>query len=67
MTARDPAAAAADADAVLIVTEWPEYRALDWPAIAAAMRGNLVYDTRGVADPAGVAGAGLRLERLGRR
>jgi UDPglucose 6-dehydrogenase len=66
LTAPDPAAAAADADAVLIVTEWPEYRALDWPAIAAAMRGNLVYDTRGVADPAGVAGAGLRLERLGR-
>jgi len=30
------------------------------------MRGDLVYDTRGIADPADVADAGLRLERLGR-
>jgi UDPglucose 6-dehydrogenase len=61
-----PVAAAAGADALLIATEWPEYRSLDWAEIAAAMRGDLVYDTRGVADPADVAGAGLRLERLGR-
>ncbi len=66
VTAPDPAAAAADADAVLIVTEWPEYGALDWAPVAAAMRGDLVYDTRGIADPERVASAGLRLERLGR-
>jgi hypothetical protein len=30
------------------------------------MRGDLVYDTRGIADPERVASAGLRLERLGR-
>jgi UDPglucose 6-dehydrogenase len=61
-----PAAAAAGADALLIATEWPEYRSLDWTEIAAGMRGDLVYDTRGVAEPADVAAAGLRLERLGR-
>ena len=64
--APSPVAAAAGADALLIATEWPEYESLDWTEIAAAMRGDLVYDTRGVADPAEVTGAGLRLERLGR-
>jgi UDPglucose 6-dehydrogenase len=61
-----PLDAAAGADAVLVVTEWPEYADLDWQAIAGEMRGDLVYDTRDVADPAAVAAAGLRLERLGR-
>ena len=64
--AETPAEAALGADAVLIATEWPEYQTLDWKAIAAAMRGDLVYDTRAIADPDAVRGAGLRLERLGR-
>ncbi|HUG29727.1 MAG TPA: nucleotide sugar dehydrogenase [Candidatus Limnocylindria bacterium] len=62
-----PAEAAAGADAIMIATEWPEYGSLDWAAIAAVMRGTVVYDTRGIADPAAVAAAGLTLERLGRR
>ena len=64
--ASSPAAAAAGADAVLVVTEWVEYASLDWNAIAAAMRGKVVYDTRNVVDGSAVVGAGLRLERLGR-
>jgi len=64
--AASPEAAAAEADAVLVVTEWPEYAKLDWSGIAAAMRGDVVYDTRGVVDAAAVTAAGLRLERLGR-
>jgi UDPglucose 6-dehydrogenase len=67
MLADSPLAAAGDADAVLIATEWPDYRSLDWAAMAAAMRGDLVYDTRAIADPEAVRAAGLRLERLGRR
>ena len=58
--------AAADADAVLVATEWPEYRSLDWKQIAAAMRGSVVFDTRAVVDALAVVGAGLQLERLGR-
>ena len=38
------------AEAVVVVTEWAEYGAIDWVAAAAAMRGTLVYDTRGVVD-----------------
>jgi UDPglucose 6-dehydrogenase len=63
----DPVSAASDADAVLIATEWPEYRSLDWVPVAAAMRGSVVFDTRTVADAAAVAAAGLRLATLGRR
>ncbi len=55
-----------DADAVVVATEWPDYRAIDWVAGAAAMRGTLVYDTRGVVDAEAARAAGLRLERLGR-
>jgi UDPglucose 6-dehydrogenase len=54
-------------DAVLVATEWPEFGALDWTAIGARMRGDVVYDTRAIVDPAAVRGAGLRLERLGHR
>ena len=64
--ADSPAAAAADADAVLVVTEWPEYGALDWGAIGGGMRGDLVFDTRRVIDVAAAKAAGLRVTVLGR-
>jgi UDPglucose 6-dehydrogenase len=64
--AADPVAAAAGADAIVIATEWRDYAALDWEPIRAAMRGDLVFDTRSIADPAAVRAAGLRLVRLGR-
>lgn len=64
--AADPLAAAREADAALVVTEWPDYRTIDWRAMAEAMRGDLVYDTRAIVDPDAVRAAGLRLERLGR-
>jgi len=65
-TAVDLGAAVTGADAIVIATEWPEYRTLDWRLIATAMRGDLVFDTRSVADPSAVAAAGLRLVALGR-
>lgn len=61
-----PLGALQDADAVVVATEWADYRAIDWVAGAAAMRGTLVYDTRGVVDVEAARAAGLRLERLGR-
>ena len=33
--AADPLAAAQGADAVLLLTEWQQFRQLDWPALAA--------------------------------
>ena len=39
------------ADAVVLVTEWDEFAALDWAEVAAAMRGNVVIDGRNALDP----------------
>jgi UDPglucose 6-dehydrogenase len=58
--------AVTDADAVVLVTEWPEFLGLDWSAVAAAMRGSLVIDGRNALDPAAVRAAGLAYEGVGR-
>jgi UDPglucose 6-dehydrogenase len=60
------AEAMADADAVVVGTEWSEYGQVDWAAAAASMPGRLIYDTRGVVDLAAAAAAGFLVERLGR-
>ena len=54
------------ADAVVIATEWPLFATLDWGALAPRLRGDLVYDARGIADAERVRAAGLRYEALGR-
>ena len=58
--------AARGADAVLILTEWQEYRNLDWGAIAAVMRQPAwLFDARAVADAAAARAAGLSVWRVG--
>jgi hypothetical protein len=54
------------ADAVVLVTEWPEFGELDFGGVAAAMRGRLVVDGRNFLDPDIVAAAGLDYEGVGR-
>jgi UDPglucose 6-dehydrogenase len=56
----------AGADAVVLATEWNEFRALDFTRCAAAMRGNVLIDGRNVFDPAKVRAAGLRYLGVGR-
>jgi UDPglucose 6-dehydrogenase len=60
-------AACREADAVLVATEWPEFHEIDWRAAAHAMRGALVFDTRGVIDVDAAVAAGLDVRVLGRR
>ncbi len=55
-----------DADAVVLVTEWPEFLELDFSEVAGAMSGDLVIDGRNALDPATVRGAGLTYEGIGR-
>ena len=58
--------ALAGADAVLILTEWQEYRSLDWAALASLMRQPAwVFDASSVVDPEAVAAAGLKHWRIG--
>jgi TolB-like protein len=55
------------ADAVVLVTEWDEFKTLDWTAVAAAMDGTLVVDGRNALDSDAVRAAGLVYEGIGRR
>jgi len=65
--AETPLAALKDADAAVLVTEWPQLVALDWGEVAAAMRGNLIVDGRNALDADAVRAAGLLYEGIGRR
>ena len=64
--ADDAYAAAADADALVIVTEWDEFRALDLDKIAASMRGTVLVDLRNVYDRDEAEEAGLTYYGVGR-
>ncbi len=56
----------ADADAVVLVTEWPEFMSLDWDRVAEAMRGDVVIDGRNALDAETIRAAGLTYEGIGR-
>jgi UDPglucose 6-dehydrogenase len=58
--------AARDADCVAILTDWPEFGAVDLPQLRAVMRGNLVYDGRNMLDRAAVEAAGFEYCGVGR-
>jgi len=58
--------AAAGADALVIVTEWDEFRALDLKRIAGALRGKVLVDLRNVYDRDDAQAAGLAYYGVGR-
>jgi UDPglucose 6-dehydrogenase len=62
----DVAQALADADAAVIVTEWPELRGLASPENRACMRTPLIVDGRNLLDPELVRSAGFVYEAVGR-
>ena len=64
--ADDALDALAGADAVVIVTEWPEFAELDWSAVAERMAGRLLIDGRNFIDPDAVRAAGFIYEGIGR-
>jgi UDPglucose 6-dehydrogenase len=64
--ADSPLDAATGADAVVLVTEWPEFLELDWQLVAATMRGDLLIDGRNALDAAAIRAAGLIYEGVGR-
>jgi len=65
--ASDPYAAAAGADALVIVTEWLIYRNPDFTRIANGMRRALVIDGRNLYDPARMQALGFEHHGIGRR
>jgi len=64
--ASDAYQAAAGADALVIVTEWDEFRALDLDKIAQSLRGKVLVDLRNVYDRQEAAEAGLAYFGIGR-
>jgi UDPglucose 6-dehydrogenase len=63
--ARDVHQAADEADAVVLLTEWPEFTALDFVALRARARGNLFFDGRNCLDPDVMARAGFEYTCVG--
>ncbi|MFJ3489413.1 UDP-glucose dehydrogenase family protein [Leifsonia aquatica] len=58
--------AAADADIVVLITEWPEFRSIDPVAFGAIVGEKRVIDGRNVLDPASWRAAGWSYRGLGR-
>ena len=54
------------ADAMVIVTEWDQFRALDLDRIKAALNSNIVVDLRNIYSPEDMAGRGFQYTSIGR-
>jgi UDPglucose 6-dehydrogenase len=58
--------AAEAADAILIVTEWDEFRDLDWTRLASIVDHRLIIDGRNMLDPRDVSRHGFHYVSVGR-
>jgi UDPglucose 6-dehydrogenase len=63
---RDPYEAAENADALMVVTEWEEFREVDWKRLASVMEQPLIIDGRNMFSPGEVSGHGFRYISIGR-
>lgn len=57
---------AEDCDALVIVTEWEEFRHLDLIGISEVMKGKVLIDGRNILDPQAVEAAGFKYRGIGR-
>jgi UDPglucose 6-dehydrogenase len=64
--ASDPVQAAEGADALMILTPWPQYRSIPAQKIATSMRGRVIVDPYAVLDVHAASSAGLDIYTLGR-
>jgi UDPglucose 6-dehydrogenase len=65
--AATPMAAVKGADALIVVTEWKEFRSPDFAALKAELKLPLLFDGRNLYDPAQVRASGLEHFSIGRR
>jgi len=63
---QDPYAVARGADALLVLTEWKEYRELDWKRIYREMARPLVLDARNMLSPTEMRAIGFEYHSFGR-
>ncbi|MDE2418792.1 MAG: UDP-glucose/GDP-mannose dehydrogenase family protein [Burkholderiales bacterium] len=64
--AENPMSALDGADALVIVTEWKEFRSPDFAAIKAKLKSPVIFDGRNLYDPKLVRGMGLEYLAIGR-
>lgn len=62
----EPLQAVGEADALLLLTEWPEYEQIEPEWIRRQLHGDLILDARNLLDPGAVRKAGLRYRGIGR-
>jgi UDPglucose 6-dehydrogenase len=65
-TAADPYSCIAGADAMLILTEWDQFRALDLDRVKAVLRNPVIVDLRNIYKPTDLAAKGLTYISVGR-
>ena len=65
--ADSPMAALDGADALLIMTEWKEFRSPDFEAIKAKLKQPLIFDGRNLFEPATVRRYGIEYSAIGRK
>jgi UDPglucose 6-dehydrogenase len=58
--------AARDADAVVLVTEWPQLADVDWETLGSTMRTRVLVDGRNMLDPDAMRAAGFAYDAIGR-
>lgn len=63
---KDPLEVAKNADALMIATEWEEFRELDWKKVHDVMARPLVLDGRNLLDPKKMTGLGFEYHCFGR-
>ena len=64
--AKTPSAALDNADALVIVTEWKEFRSQDFSVIKQELKYNIIFDGRNLYDPVVVKNAGIEYQPIGR-
>jgi UDPglucose 6-dehydrogenase len=64
--AETPSLALNNADALVIVTEWKEFRSQDFSHIKQKLKANIIFDGRNMYDPQAVKNAGIEYQSIGR-
>jgi UDPglucose 6-dehydrogenase len=62
----DPYEMAKDSDAMILITEWNEFKQLDLERIRSAMKTPILFDGRNIYDPAEVRSLGFTYRGIGR-
>ncbi|HKS52448.1 MAG TPA: UDP-glucose/GDP-mannose dehydrogenase family protein [Pseudonocardiaceae bacterium] len=63
----DPIKVAAGAAVLVVLTEWPEFRLLDWARLAELVEHRIVIDTRNLLDADVLRRVGFEVRGIGRR